>query len=188
MSLYGTITIEFDGFTKYLDCEFTHIIRGLTKQLQDTHNSLQTVIRGIPAESRATYITCCLPFVGRWRRTNLVGHSSNVNLNSQTRILETRLSDIQHELEIMVSRREFIHTPEFKEKVLGQCPICFEELVNKNETTIVPLCMHPICKGCFEMIYNHPHGYKCPLCCATMQSFYEVWFCTFQSRPTSSIA
>ena len=189
MSLYGTITVEFDGFTKYLDCEFTNIIRGLTIKLQDTHNSLQTALRRIPAESRVSYLTCCLPFVGRWRRSNIVGHSSNTNLNLQTtQLLETRLSDIQHELEIMVNRRDFIHTPEFREKVIGQCPICFDELVNKNDTTIIPLCLHPTCRGCFEMIYDRSRGYKCPICCATSQLFYEVWFCTIPGGPNYSLA
>ena len=185
MSSYETITVEFDGFTKYLDCEFTYIIRSLTRQLQDTHNSLRNVLSISPVIPR---LTCCLPFIGRWRRTNLVGHSSNIPLNSQTQLLEAQLSNIQHELDIMVSRREFIHTPEFKEKVLGQCPICFEELVSKTKTTIIPLCMHPTCRGCFEMIYNHSKRYKCPLCCATIKSFYEVCFRTITGRPTSSTA
>jgi hypothetical protein len=186
MPLFGTITVEFDGFIKYLDCEITEKIRGLTKRLQETHNDLQVVLRAIDNTHRLSSFFCCLPIIGRSRTTNrAIGDIGFIQASSR---MEHRMNEIQAELLLMTSRREFIHTPEFREKVLGQCPICFDDLVDKSETTIIPNCLHPVCHSCFDMIYNRQEGYKCPMCCATSKAFYEVWFCTIPNSVNNSLA
>jgi hypothetical protein len=157
----------------------TDKIRALTKSLQETHTDLQVVLSAIDnTVPRLTSLLCCLPIIGngsRNRRHRAVVDVGYVQASSR---MEHRINEIQAELQVMTARREFIHTPEFREKVLGQCPICFDDLVDKSETTIIPDCLHPVCHSCFDMIYHQQQGYKCPMCCATSHSVYEVWFCT----------
>lgn len=191
MPLFGTITVEFDGFIKYLDCEFTDKISGLTKSLQETHADLQVVLSGIDTMPRLTSLLCCLPIIGNRRRRRLHRNNcavSDIGYIQASRRMEHRINEIQADLQVMISRREFIRTPEFRDKVLGQCPICFDELVDKSETTLIPDCLHPVCHSCFDMIYQRNQGYKCPMCCAISQSFYEVWFCTIPGGNISSLA
>lgn len=187
MPLFGTITVEFDGFIKYLDCEFTDKIREATKRLQETNTDLQTLLRSIDTMPNLTSLICCLPIIGRrWRNNRAIADVGYIQTSNR---MEHRIQEIHADLHLLTSRREFISSPEFKEKVLGQCPICFDELVNKSETTIIPDCLHPVCRGCFEMIYHRTQGYKCPMCCAISPTFYEVWFCTIPtSSPNSSLA
>ena len=189
MPLFGTITVEFDGFIKYLDCEFTDKIRGLTKRLQETHADLQVVLSAIDTMPNLTSLLCCLPIIGNSRRRHHRNRAiSDVGYIQASSRMEHRINEIQADLQVMISRREFIRTPEFRDKVLGQCPICFDELVDKSETTLIPDCLHPVCHSCFDMIYQRNQGYKCPMCCATSQSFYEVWFCTIPGGNISSLA
>ncbi len=191
MPLFGTITVEFDGFIKYLDWEFTDKIRGLTKRLQETHADLQVVLSAIDTMPSLTSLLCCLPIIGNSRRRRLHRNNravSDIGYIQASSRMENRINEIQADLQVMISRREFIRTPEFREKVLGQCPICFDELVDKSETTLIPDCLHPVCHSCFDMIYLRHQGYKCPMCCATSHSFYEVWFCTIPGGNTSSLA
>lgn len=190
MPLFGTITVEFDGFIKYLDCEITDKIRELTRRLQETHTDLQVLLSAMDTMPNLTSLMCCLPIIGRrWlRRHNNRGIIDAGYIHTSNR-MENRIQETQADLQLLTSRREFIRTPEFRDKVLGQCPICFDELVNKSETTIIPSCLHPVCRGCFEMIYHRTQGYKCPMCCANSLTFYEVWFCTIPtSAPNSSLA
>lgn len=186
MHLFGTITVEFDGFIRYLDCEINDKIRGLTKRLQETHSDLQVVLSAIESMPRLSSLFCCLPIIGRSRHTNRA--IADVGYIQASSRMEHRINEIQDELQLMTSRREFIHTPEFRDKVLGQCPICFDDLVDKSETTIIPDCLHPVCHSCFDMIYHRQQGYKCPMCCATSPSFYEVWFCTIPHSANNSLA
>jgi hypothetical protein len=179
MPIFGTITVEFDGFIKYLDCEITDKISVATKRLQETHTELQSILGVLNRAPNLTSLICCVPTIGRrlMRRHNTRAVADVGYIQASSR-MEHRINEIQAELLIMTSRREFIRSPEFKEKVLGQCPICFDELVNKSETTIIPDCLHPVCHSCFDMIYHRQQGYKCPMCCANSLTFYEVWFCT----------
>jgi len=187
MPLFGTITIEFDGFIKYLDCEITGKIRELTKRLQETHTDLQNILGIINSGPSITSLICCLPVIGRrWRRNNRA--VTDIGYIQTSNRMENRIQEIQAELHLLTSRREFIQTPEFRDNVLGQCPICFDELVNKSETTIIPDCLHPVCHSCFDMIYHQQRGYKCPMCCAISPTFYEVWFCTISGSANYSLA
>jgi len=184
MPLFGTITVEFDGFIKYLDCEITDKIRAATKRLQETHTDLQVLLSAMDTMPNLTSLICCLPMIGRrWRNNHAVADIGYIQASSR---MEHRIHEIQAELQLLTSRREFIRTSEFRDKVLGQCPICFDELVNKSETTIVPDCLHPVCHSCFDMIYHRQQGYKCPMCCAINPTFYEVWFCTIPNNNINS--
>jgi len=176
MPVFGSITVNFDGFIKYLDCEITGRIQAKTKQLQETHTDLQVVLRAMGTEPHNTLLFWCLPINVRNRRTNsAVADLEYIQASSR---MEHRINQIQVELQVLTTRREFIHTTEFREKVLGQCPVCFDELVDKSETTIIPDCLHPVCHSCFDKIHHKQQGYKCPMCCDTSNIFYEVWFCT----------
>jgi len=176
MPIFGTITVDYDGFLKYLEYEITEKIRGQTKRLQEKHTDLQFLLSTIDSMPRLSSLFCCLQIIGRTRHTNrAIGDLGYIQATSR---MENCIMEIQAELQVLTARREFIQTPEFREKVLGQCPICFDDLVNKSETTIIPDCLHPVCHSCFDMIYERHQGYKCPICCATNHMFYEVWFCT----------
>jgi hypothetical protein len=179
MPIFGTITVDYNGFLKYLDCEITEKIRGQTKRLQETHTDLQVLLSAMTTMPRLSSLFCCLHIIDRRRHTNSA--IADLGYIQSTSRMEHQINEIHAELQALTARREFIRTPEFREKVLGQCPICFDDLVDKSETTIIPDCLHPVCHSCYDMIYHRQQGYKCPVCCATSTMFYEVWFCTINS-------
>ena len=184
MPIFGTITVDYNGFLKYLDCEITEKIRCQTKRLQETHADLQVLLSAMNTMQLLSYLFCCLPKKGligrRWHTNRSVADLGYIQASSR---MEHRINEIQSELQVLTTRHEFIRTPEFREHVLGQCPICFDDLVDKSETTIIPDCLHPVCHSCFDMIHHQQQGYKCPMCCANSTMFYEVWFCTLPNSP-----
>lgn len=187
MPVCGTITVDFDGFIKYLDVEIIAKINDLTKQLCEinadlemiasTNNSVARKIK-LLFKSFLKLCICCLPVISnRLRSSGSV--VDIVQLTTYVSKLEQIRTQIESKLKIFTSRRVFIQTPEFREKVLGQCPLCFDELINKSDTTIIPHCLHPVCYGCFNMIHNtHTNLYKCPMCNILNNMFYEILFNT----------
>lgn len=185
MPIYGNLTVDVDGFINFITYEIEKELKYYTKMLNESLDELKILETKTnyhiyrPSTSRTS------KFKKAWNTiTNKIKKTFNCNhtIIQDNELLQTineydkLINTLEDTIKILKSRLQFINTIDFKDKILGNCPICFEELVNKETTSVIPDCMHVICRSCFELIYQKQITYKCPMCCVNSTSFYEIWF------------
>lgn len=181
MPIYGKLTVDLNGFIQFLLCDIEKKINIVIKNINDENYELDKLIisQNEPVAGFARVFGC-------WMRRRRHGAVSDSYFNFRVQQIHERIKEYDAKLKELYRLKNYVASPEFRESILGSCPICFDDFYDNLDTIIVPDCLHPVCHDCFQEILSKktwtPNDqelnfmYKCPMCCLPNNSFYEVCF------------
>ncbi len=180
----GNFTVDLNGFIQFLSFEHQQHINQVIDMIKNARDEI-TRIQDHELNPRPGGFA---RFFGCWmrRRRHIAAIPDNY-YESRIKQINERIAGHNKKLDELTRRRNFILSPEFRETMLGACPICFDDFSASPDTSMIPECMHPICLDCFKSMMQKKiwdpldpgfsFAYKCPMCCGNSISFYEVCFC-----------